>query len=197
METKKNKLIYIALIPHRDFRIALRKYADSLVKAGLKNVYQFPFAAPLAQLSCAMTSDELKKTAKSLKLSLGSKKFQIQKTAVTEFKGCNENMNLFGLHLQLDEPNSLCIDNKKIISVLNPPVIGTFLLPADTQKQFIYDDFFKSNNENISILRLGFRAAAAANMFWQPAEKNKEIFYKWKIDKLYWLPKNKPRTSAD
>ena len=181
METKKNRQIYLVLVPHRDLRTVLQKKINSQIESGLKGVYRFPLAAPLARLSKALNADELKQIAKSLRHTIGKNKLRVNETAVTEF---NEDMTLFGLRLELP-----CKWTESILSPCReffPAVIGTYLLPKNTQEPALLSGFIKNDDEEFS---LSFRAAAVANMSWQPVKEKNEIYFKWKIGKLYWLPR--------
>ena len=182
MDTKKKKEIFLVLVPHSEIRAALQKKTDSLVNAGLKDVYLFPPAVPLAKLSKALNTDELKQTANKLRLTIGSEKFYLREESIIDFY---QNMNLSGprLEQEIHEKYIECF-KEKIISVFNRLVIGMFLLHEKKTPSLLYN-FFNDNE----ISSLSFRACAVANMFWQPVKKDDEIFFKWKIDKLHWLPK--------
>jgi len=184
METKKKGCVFLVLVPHRDFRAALQKQTDSLVNAGLKGVYTFPLTAPLAKLSEALNAQELKDIAKLIRLTIGKNKLYADDTSLVDFF---RGMNLFGVKINLNtfiNPD-FCLKCKKITSLFNPPLIGTFLLPQKKETPALLCDFLKNTDKNA----LFFRAAAIANMTFAPVKKD-EIFFKWKIDKLSWLPKN-------
>ena len=182
METRKNGKFYLVLVPHRDTRVLLKKYSDSLLKAGLKDIYLFPLAAPMAELEMPLNKDELKLVAKSLRLAAGKNKIFIEEMAFTELTE-SKGMMFFGPRLGIEIPNDFFNNIKKILSPINPSVIGMYMKPKKLQSG-------GSNpvQENFSV-QLSFRAAAVANMIWKPIRKNEETYYKWKIGKLYWLPK--------
>ena len=174
METKKDRQTYLVFVPHRDFRAVIQKNINSQIEAGLKGVYLFPAAAPLARLSKALSSDELKQLAKSLRQSIGKNKLIIRETAVTEF---DQDMRLFGPRLELPCKETESIPYKEF-------VIGTYLMPKNAQSPPLLSCFLKNTEESL----LSFRAAAIANMSWQQVKKNDEVYFKWKIGKLCWLP---------
>jgi len=174
METKKNRQVILVLVPHRDLRAVLRKKINSQIEKGLKGVYPFPLAAPLARLSKALNADELKQTAKSLRHIIGKNKLRVNETSTTEF---NKDMMLFGPRLELPDKETEFILYKEL-------VIGTYLLPKNTQEPALLSCFLENDEEP----SLSFRAAAVANMFWQQDKKKDEVYFKWKIGKLCWLP---------
>jgi len=179
METENNrKQTFLVLVPHRDARIELRKYCDLMYKKGLTDVYNFPYVAPLASLSQALNSLELKQVAHSLRETIGCEKILTKGETVTDFPCYENNFSLCGPRLNITIPQNLFKIVLKKNDVFSPLVIGCFL----------------SKNKKINIPfefpheKLGFRAAAVANMYWQSFQSNGEIYYKWKIDKLFWLP---------
>lgn len=174
--------IFLVLVPHRDVRVEARKYTDFLLKAGLKGVYQFPLAAPLAQLSRQLTIDELKNIARTLRKITEGGKIYTAGTSATAFPAGGE---LFGPRLDLEIPlYAFCNDSVKIASFLSPIIFGSFLIP-ENNKQVIAGSLL---NNIPPLPQLAFRAAAVANMFWQPFGTDEDIGYNWKIGKLCWLP---------
>jgi len=180
METKKNhKQTFLVLVPHRDARIELRKYCDLMYKKGLTDVYNFPYVAPLASLSRALNPAELKQVAHSLRETAGSEKILTEGDAVIDFPICENNLALCGPRLNITIPQNIVKNMLKINAVFSPLVIGCFL----------------SKNKKLNVplefppKRFNFRAAAVANMYWKIFQSNKEFYYKWKIDKLFWLPR--------
>ena len=183
METKKNRQIFLILVPHRDTRLELAKFYDALVKDGLKGVYSFPFVAPLASLSQALNADELKHFARSLRLSTKGDKISAAETTITTFPTGAEDMALFGPQLNLQTLSGIGNESsvKKIINYISPIVLGACLLPKSFNQKFDTPPIQEG---------LSFRAAAVTNMYWRPLKNNGEIIYKWKIGKLCWLPKH-------
>jgi hypothetical protein len=180
-ENKRRKQTFLVLVPHRDVRGELRKYSDLLVKAGLKDAYSFPYIAPLASLSQALNEGELKQIAHSLRKNIGSDKISAEENAVTAFPGYEKDLNLTGPRLNIVIPHSVFEGGiKKIKAFFSPLVIGCFLT-NDNKKLGSLLEIPREKSE--------FRAAAIANMYWLPLQVNGEIFYKWKIDKLCWLPR--------
>ena len=184
METGKNQTqIFLVLVPHRDTRIELRKHSESLFKNGLSNVYPFPHAAPLASLSKPLNDDELKQIARVLREKSGKEKFYPGEISSISILINKKDLSLFGPKLELDATCTLGMGVDKIKSIFSPSVIGSFMVPENTGQQLCV-----SARESSS---LAFRAAAVANMHWKPARINGEFCYKWKIEKLFWLPRLK------
>jgi len=176
---------YLVLVPHRDIRVELQKKCDSAVKAGLKaqfaGVYPFPRVIPLASLSQSLNEGELKQTACSLRTHIGKNKIIAEGDAISDFP-CNEKeLTLCGAGLDVVIPKDIFKNSGKKTSYIFPSiVIGCFLKPKDNTKLNI---FCEAPQEKLS-----FRAAAVANMYWRSFQINGEIYYKWKIGKLCWLP---------
>jgi len=203
METKKNKQNFLVLVPHRDSRIILRKYSDKLLTEGISGVYTFPLAAPLAALSEPLSADELKQAARSLRENNGLHKFNLTYFTSAAFPAGNGEIDLFGPYLNINTHEIVAGSAaKKIIKLFTPVVIGTFLIPKDNKEQarvgtaepLARGSYSRSSRQNssaeISLSCISFRAAAVANMHWQPGQLNNEKGFKWKIDRLTWLPKN-------
>lgn len=189
---KKNKNIFLVLVPHRDVRLEAKKYSSALLTSGLKGVYCFPQAAPVASLSHPLKDEELKAVARSLRYALGKNKINSFCAAVANFPEenniitqVNKNIKyvLYGPRLEFDiPPDVFDIIRSKTISLISPIVIGSFLIP---------DSNIPNLKNNIDCLspKLSFRAAAAANMYWHPFKIDNDTGYKWKIGKLSWLPR--------
>jgi len=190
METDKNKTsVFLVLAPHRDARAEFRKYSQSLHKKGLKGVYNFPCAAPIALLTKPLTQDELKIAAKSLRALSAGEKFHSSKTACASFTANGNSLLLFGSNLNFNiDPDSVNCAARKIKKIISPLVVGGYLQNHECSEDAVS---FASRfyPELIPAPVFSFRAAAIANMFWRPVNKNGEIFYKWKIGKLSWLPR--------
>jgi len=195
--TGKNKRIcfkFLALVPHRDVRSLLQKHGVFLIKEGLTGVYQFPWAAPIAELSEDFSSDELKFTARALRDFTGGEKFQtVETAAAAAFPSDKEKMILSGQRLDLKIPDSVFGEGiQKIKKIITPLLIGSWLIPESNEHQLcapLTGGLF-SLYEKIS-----FRAAALANMYWKPFKTGDETGYRWKIGKLSWLP-NRPPTQT-
>jgi len=183
---KKNKNIFLALVPHRDVRLEVQKYSSALITSGLKGVYYFPQTAPIASLSHPLSAEELKAIARSLRYALGINKINSGDTAFTSFPKANSEKVmyvLYGPRLNFDIPSDVFdIIRSKIISFFSPIVIGTFLIPDSNISCF-------ENHIISSTPKISFRAAAAANMYWQPFKADNDTGFKWKIGKLSWLPR--------
>ena len=186
MKTVLNRQYFLVLVPHKDTCGILQKFCENLFRKGLSNVYTFPCAAPLASLTEPLSADELKQIARSLREITGGEKFNAIDYSYTVFPLSPGNMKLFGP--KLDLILSPCVPGtaaEKIESIFSPAVIGAFLTPETYEQQL---RAFVPLCE-IPLPNFSFRAAAVANMYWQPGLLNNEKGYKWKIDKLVWLPK--------
>jgi hypothetical protein len=189
METENTRVqTFLVLVPHRDARTELRKYSDLLIKAGLTGVYNFPYTAPLASLSQALNNTELKNIAHALREAAGNNKIFTEENDVAVFPNYKKDLTLTGPRLKITIPQKVFDSTiEKIDTVFSSIIAGCFLIP-----ELITD--FRIDNNKLNILRetpcekLGFRAAAVANMHWRHLQINGEIFYKWKIGKLCWLP---------
>jgi hypothetical protein len=172
--SKKGTSVFLVLVPHRDVRQILRDYTFSLIKAGLKGVYNFPWVSPLAELSAPFTEAELKICARTLKENTTEGKITSGEGDCVSFSVNESKKILFGPRLDIKINHS-----EKIISVFSPPVIGAFFKPEEGKINFTV-----SQPPPVS-----FRAAAVANMYWKTLNLSGEEGYKWKIGKLFWLPK--------
>jgi hypothetical protein len=187
METEKKQTYkFLVLVPHRDIRSELRKNRDSAIKAALKaplaGAYTFPRVTPLASLSRALEDDELKQIARSLRKKIGKNKIFLYEDAVTSFPSDEKNLVLSGPRLDIDIQQDFFKNiNKKVNYFFPSFVIGCFLKTENNTKLNV----FCETPQN----KLGFRAAAVANMYWRALQINGEICYKWKIGKLFWLPR--------
>jgi hypothetical protein len=177
----RRKQTFLVLVPHRDVRVELRKYCGLMLKEGLTDVYSFPYIAPLASLSSALNTEELKQIAYSLRKTAGSDKISAEGDDVTAFPDNEKRLSLAGPRLNIAIPKNVFESGtKKIIDIFSPLVIGCFLT-KDNKKLMRLPEIHRE--------KLAFRAAAAANMYWRTLRVNGEIYYKWKIGKLCWLPR--------
>jgi len=183
MKTETNRTYkFLVLVPHRDIRVELQKYCDSAVKAGLSGVYPFPLVIPLASLSQALDDGELKQIAGSLRTHIGKNKIKAEGDAISTFPFNEKELTLCGADLNIDIPQDIFKNLSKKTSFIFPSiVIGCFLKPKDNTKLNIFSEIPQKKFE--------FRAAAAANMYWKEFQNKGEIYYKWKIGKLCWLPR--------
>jgi len=195
---RQKQNIFLALIPHRDTRIVLQKYCEILFKAGLADVYPFPCAVPLAAISHQLTDEKLKHIARRLReaisgegaerCSKGMNKFCVTEISSATLSINNEDITLLGPKLEFNLKHVNDIETEEIKSFISPAVIGFCLVPKENEQKILSS--LKLNIIPASPLpELSFRAAAISNMFWKPVKLNGEIGYKWKIGKLYWLPK--------
>ena len=178
---KTHKNIFLVLVPHRDVRLVLRNYSNSLFGAGYSGAYHFPWVAPLALLSQAFNTDELKNCAHILREAVGEGKINSCEASSCVFAA---DTALFGPRIDIGIlPDSLGGAAKKATEFFTQPIIGACLL---------------SSAENAAFLppppQISFRAAAVANMYWRPMKTGASVVgYKWKIGKLCWLPKTGSR----
>jgi hypothetical protein len=192
METENRRIqTFLVLVPHRDVRVELRKYCELIIKTGLKGVYNFPYIAPLASLSQPLNTTELKQIAHALREAAGNNKISAEKNDVTAFPNHEDNLTLLGPRLNITVlQNVFESAAKKIDTLFSSIITGCFLIPEHIS------DFTEGGNK-FSALRvtpfenLGFKAAAVANLYWRSLHINGEIYYKWKIGKLCWLPRPK------
>jgi len=185
MKTAKQRAqVFLVLVPHRDVRLALRNYSAALFKAGFDGAFHFPWVAPLAALSRPLNAGELKRCAHSIREAAGNGKINSEQAAYAVFpaSGHQEDCVLYGPRLDFSIPKDIELAAKPA-GLFSPPVIGACLLPSDS-----------GENANIPAPpQLSFRAAAVANMYWQPlrnyagAQPDRIIGCKWKIGKLCWL----------
>jgi hypothetical protein len=187
----QNAQIFLVLVPHRDIRIKLRKYSDLLIKKGFTGVYNFPIAAPLATLSQELQTKELKQITYSLREAAGNSKIFAEEIDVTAFPSHEKDLTLIGPRLNISIPqNVLNSVTNKTDAFFSSIITGCFLVP-----ELISD--LREDNKKLDIFNetpfesLSFRAAAIANMYWRSLQINGEIYYKWKIGKLCWLPRQK------
>jgi len=185
MKRKKNREYFAVLVPHRDSRLLIKKNFK-----GLAGTYDFPYVSPIASLAKPLKPEELKLAAKALRYQNGGEKFNITDADCTAF---NEELNLYGPKIDFLLPSSLPeINAEKIKKLLSPLIIGTSLMfktPCYSVSSVV--SILPEQLCVFAPLRepLSFKAAAVANMYWQPITINQEKAYKWKIGKLYWLPK--------
>ena len=187
MKTGKN--LFLVLVPHRDIRLALRKYSADLLKTGIKDVCLFPQVAPLAALCAPLTKDELKHTARTIKeniMTVNEKgKIFTKETAAVSFPVNEKKTTLFGPRLDPVITRDLLIKiesvKKKLTDFLSTQVIGCFLTDTGT-------DIIAEENSISFPHELSFRSAAIANMYWI---KHKDApGWEWEIGELIWLPKS-------
>ena len=173
-----DKKIFLTLVPHQDTRQELRKHSDLLLNTGITGIYPFPLAAPLAVLSKPLNPDELKQIAHGIRANIGTGKITAKETSAVTIPTGKEDMTLFGLKLDLDLSEIFKINNQII-----PSVIGYFLVPKTNEQQLCA--FASLRDAHFQYNELSFRAAAIANMSWQPIQDS----FKYKIGKLCWLPR--------
>jgi len=182
MKTKKTKIHkFLVLVPHRDIRIELQKYRDLALKAGLADVYNFPLAVPLASLSLALNDDELKQTARSMREIIGKNKIFTEENIALSFPCGEKELFLYGPRLNIVMPQDSHKNTSKKINYIFPSFVMGCLLKNENNTKF---DILHESPQT----KLGFRAAAVANMYWKPLQTDGEIYFKWKIGKLFWLP---------
>jgi len=181
METAKTKQ-FLVLVPHRDTSLVLRNYSKTLLEAGFTGAYCFPWAAPLAALSRPLDPQELKNIAHAIRKSAIEGKFNAEEAKTIPFPFGENDGFLYGPRLDLSLPPDFSING--ISHFYTTTVIGACLLQDK-----------KTGDALPCPPKLSFSAAAVANMVWQPISisaqdtKSDAFGYKWKIGKLFWLPK--------
>jgi len=204
METVLRLLV---LVPHRDARLPLRAWSDSLFAAGLLSGWSFPGVVPLALLKRPLSAGELRSLAHVLRKNLtlrreGTKGEEDIEENMKEVEGKTRDFHITALC-------SLCTPYLCEIKSEKTPVWGPTL---DIE---LSDDFFLPVAEaveySIAPLVLGaalvqdavpdklpappqvsFRAAALANMecCFRPCGENDDPVFEWGIGPLQWLPKH-------
>jgi hypothetical protein len=181
---------FLVLVPHRDTRLVLRNYSAALIKAGFTGAYSVPWVAPLALLSRPLNPQDLKNIAHAIRKSAINGKFNTEGEKTIPFPLGETDWFLYGPRLDLSLPPDIFIN--EISHFYTKTVIGACLL---------------QDGKNTDALprppKLAFSAAAVANMVWRPVSipaedtKSDAFGYKWRIGKLFWLPKNQAASSLN
>jgi hypothetical protein len=181
METEKKRHIFLVLVPHRDTRLILRKYSEGLFKAGFPGAFHFPWVSPLAAITNPLKREELKIFAHNIRKACRKEKFRAEGICGLAFPDTADNTVLSGARLDINlsdlKISSDFLIEKKIKSFYSPSVLGACLLSSGSEEPLPCPP------------EISFRAAAVANMFWQPAKQpDGAQGFKWKIGALSWLP---------
>jgi len=187
-----DNLTLLVLVPHRDARLPLRNWSETLFTSGFSGAWSFPWVIPLALLKNTLTDDELKTIAYGIRQEIDKNggKFRTGLPASIALPGeqGNKTISIYGTVLDFTF-NSCLFDHvkEKIMAVLQPPVIGAAV-------------YYGSLPDNIPPPpQISFRSAALANMgFYSISGSGNGIgsdFFKWCIGKLFWLPKTKTLTN--
>ena len=191
VKCRHTKCRLLVLIPHRDTRLLLRKWSDSLFKAGFFGAYHFPWVAPLARLCRPFNTEELKHCARIIRqetLRYNNGKINASEALrmafpVDERPQSNE-LSLFGPCLNLTFPANALMPSAqdKIIKHFSSPLIGACVLqPAED---------IPESKTMPQLPQISFRAAAVANMNWYidpPPYTPASFSGRWKIGKPSWL----------
>ena len=186
----------LVLVPHRDIRIQMQAYSEKLFSAGFSGAWSFPWVTPLAELSGPLSSRELKEIAVIIReQGIGREnKITCTEPAQTAFltkqrqesNSPEKTISIFGPALSLSIPDSAFSGvEKKILHRFCPLVIGAALTLNDEPMPGGPSPQFPPPPD------LSFRTAALANMLFRPlspAQEKTAHAFKWKIDKLHWLP---------
>jgi len=195
--------LLLVLVPHRDARLPLRAWSDSLFAAGLLNGWSFPGVAPLARLKRPLLTAELKSLAHALR-GAGNEEGKIINHGVTrsferERRGIKD---LTWRHGGTEEAEVRKIDGKKTSAwgpSLNLELSDDFFAPvADA-----IDCRFSPIVLGAALMQgaapdslpappqVSFRAAALANMEYRfrPDGEDGDLIFEWGIGPLHWLPK--------
>ena len=148
MKTGKNHrerqpaLRLLVLVPHRDARLPLRAWSASLFAAGQYGAWSFPWVAPLAVLSRLLTTEELKRFARTLREHIvqnGGKFFcGMPDLSIISRKGgkaqsflrtSEQGLSVFGPSLQIELPDNFFEGiNDAVLSRISQLVIGSGVL---------------------------------------------------------------------
>jgi hypothetical protein len=172
----EKKIRLLALVPHRDTRLPLRKWSASMFAAGVPGAWSFPWVAPLARLKRPLSTEELKSLARAWRQHINENGGKVTATtpALSALSG-NEEKFIFGPSLQLEFPADFFAPVTEAISHrIEPLIIGAALMSGKEKKEFPAPP------------QISFRAAALANMVYYEEDGN---FFEWKIGPLHWLPK--------
>jgi hypothetical protein len=132
MDEKKVRLL--ALVPHRDARLPLRKWSASLFAAGVPGAWSFPWAAPLALLKRPLSSEELKSLARALRLLLNENNGKLTAaapalSALSADSSGTEEKFIFGPSLQIKFPDDFFAPAAEAIACrITPLVLGAALI---------------------------------------------------------------------
>jgi hypothetical protein len=179
MKTDQFKLL--VLVPHRDVRLPLRAWSNSLFAAGLEGAWSFPWVVPLAQLDRPLTGEEIKPLARVLRQEIN--KIGGKLTADPPVRGTLfDEVSVYGPSLPLNlSDNFFETVSSAIIRRFSPLVLGAALLHGPLPETLPAPP------------QISFRAAALTNMNcrFSPLGDGGESGHlvEWKIGKLYWLPR--------
>jgi len=173
-------LRFIVLIPHRDSQGCVENYRQRLFAEGFFGAYAFPAAAPLALVSRAYKSEELKALAHELRALTLSNDGKITPRQTAQV-ACplGEGVTFFGPQLDLPSPETLSgLRNEKLRFLFPTIVLCAALLGPREEKP------------RISEMPVpGFRAARIANLAIRPLEGGAAPYsYEWRLGPECWLP---------
>jgi hypothetical protein len=186
MNGKKVRLL--ALVPHRDARLPLRKWSASLFAAGMPGAWSLPWVAPLALLKRPLSTDELKSLARALRCHINENGGKLTATtpalsALSTGASGKEEKIIFGPSLPIDFPADFFATTAEAISRhITPLIIGAALLSGEEKAAFHSSSFITLPTPP----PISFRAAALANMVYYEEDGN---FCEWKIGPLCWMPR--------
>jgi len=185
----------LVLVPHRDARLPLRAWGDSLFAAGLLTAWSFPGVAPLALLKRALSGEELRSLAHLLRKRFARRHEGTEgnrEWGVSSLSGGHPRnapvlrslfSNVWGPALNLTLPDDFFAPVSEALECpILPPVLGVALV------QGVVPDSLPAPPQ------VSFRAAALANMECRfvPCGKdggNGDYLLEWGIGSLQWLPK--------
>ena len=171
---------YVILIPHRDALNPFEEFRTSLFSLGYEGAFSFPPAAPLAEVSHAFTSDELKKLAQTIRTLTMENKGKI--TTTGDACLCTpDKLPFFGppLDLSIEEKHIPETARKKIQHIPSPAILCAALHPAP-----ITHDLQPTTH-------IAFRAAALANLSIRSLSSGEAGYsFEWRIGSRVWLPKH-------
>ena len=172
----------LVLVPHRDARLPLRAWGDSLLAAGLPSAGSFPGTAPLARLNRPLSDDELKRLARALREHIDRNGGIL--TAGPPVSVAFLRVSLFGPSLPIGLPDDFFdIVPGAFMGSFSPVILGAALSCSQVP-------------ENLPAPPpVSFRAGALANMNCRlralGAHGEDGYSFEWKIGALRWMPKGR------
>jgi len=172
---------FLVLVPHRDARLPLRAWGDSLFNAGLLGGWIFPGVAPLALLKRPLSGGELRFLAHGLRERLSRRHGGhggMEEIGGWEIEG--ERAFVWGPKLNIEIPDDFFAPVAEAVdSPIAPLVLGAALLQGAAPSDLPAPP------------EVSFSAAALANMEcrFRPCGEDGDPIFEWGIGPLQWLPK--------
>lgn len=164
----------LVLVPHRDARLPLKAWSNTLFKAGVQGAWSFPWVAPMAVLRRSLTINELKILAHALRYYLNTtdNKCIPGLPALSLLTG---NVSVYGPSLSINTGDDFLKPVADAVNrIVSPLVIGSALISDPLPDKLP------------AAAPLPFHAAALANMIYDIKDDN---YIEWTMGPLQWLPK--------